>query len=457
MDDGDLARYDRARVCIDFGTALSKASVCLDPTMPIEVGVKPLPIGGIARAEHPLLVPSVLYVDAGRVYFGPAALDQARRGVETNRDPLISFKTVLGATNVEEALQARLRPSMDPTGTFRQRDALVLYIAFLDQLIREAVDLAPNVPNIVANAKRRYTSPVWRPGSGADKTYERIFNEAAAVSHRLGKLLLDPVGISIAQCKDALDRAAAQPGNGLLETGIFEPHAAAATALAFTSAPTRFVLVFDMGAGTVDIAAFEFDESTEPPALSEVKEARQCSALAGDEIDRILIELYMRKRGGEKSREDELKLMRTAVLSARDLKRELFSTGKCSLKTGWMATTIRINELMEDQNFRTYLNALRQTVAASLARVLDRAEKVNADFVDIVIAGGGARLPFMVDLIKSAGTLRPSTVQLRIGALSPANPLYSGVDASLRDIFPQIAMSVGGALVEMMPAAAPAR
>ena len=48
-------------------------------------------------------------------------------------------------------------------------------------------------------------------------------------------------------------------------------------------------------------------------------------------------------------------------------------------------------------------------------------------------------------------------VQLRIGPLSPANPLYTGVDASLRDIFPQISMSVGGALVEMMPAAAPAR
>ncbi len=35
---------------------------------------------------------------------------------------------------------------------------------------------------------------------------------------------------------------------------------------------------------TNDMAAFDFDESVEPPSLSEVKEARQCSALAGDEI-----------------------------------------------------------------------------------------------------------------------------------------------------------------------------
>ena len=116
-----------------------------------------------------------------------------------------------------------------------------------------------------------------------------------------------------------------------------------------------------------------------------------------------------------------------------------------------MATTITAKELMDDQNFRTYLTALRETVAASLHKVLARAEAANAEVVDVVIAGGGARLPFMVDIVKSAGAMRRSPVALRIGPLSPVNTLYSSVDGSLRDVFPQIAMSVGGALVEMMP------
>ena len=207
-----------------------------------------------------------------------------------------------------------------------------------------------------------------------------------------------------------------------------------------------------MGAGTVDMAAFEFDDRTEPPALSEIKEARQCSALAGDEIDRILVELYLRKRGGEKNREDELKLQRTAILSARDLKRELFTTGKCSLKTGWMATTITAKELMEDQNFRTYLTALRETVAASLHKVLARAETSGARR-----GGRGHRRRRRAPALhgRSGEERRPACagprVGLRIGPLSPANTLYSSVDGSLRDVFPQIAMSVGGALVEMMP------
>jgi molecular chaperone HscA len=451
MDEGEGERYHRARICIDFGTALSKASVCLDPTLPLEVGVKPLPIGAIARAEHPLLTPSVLYVDDGRMFFGQNALERARRSVEGSRDPLLSFKTVLGAGNVGAALASKLKPSMDPTGTFLQRDALVLYLAYLDQLIRETIDLAPNIPNVVIGAPRRYTSPVWKPGSGVDRTFEGIFNEGAAVSERIGQAFFEYDGIPIEVCKEALQGAAARPGQGLLETGIFEPHAAAATALAFSNEPTRFVLVFDMGAGTVDFAAFEFDETTNPPALSEIKEARQCSALAGDEIDRILIELFVRKRGGEKSRDEELRNLRTAKLTARDMKKELFATGKTALKGGWFGTVVRLNELMEDPNFRTYVTALRNTMAVSLSTVVARAETVGAPFVDVVLAGGGSHLPFMTDLVRSAADQRPSAVKIRVGPLSPVNPLYSGIDPSLRDVFPQIAMSVGGALVEMMP------
>jgi molecular chaperone HscA len=451
MDEGGGETYERARICIDFGTALSKASVCLDPTLPLEVGVKPLPIGAIARAEHPLLTPSVLFVDGGQMFFGQNALERARRSIEGNVDPLLSFKTVLGASNVGAALASKLKPSMDPTGTFLQRDALVLYLAYLDQLIRETIDLAPNIPNQVIRAPRRYTSPVWKPGSGVDRTFEGVFNEAASVSERIGQQFFAYDGIPIEVCKEALRYGASRPGNGLLETGIFEPHAAAATALAFSNEPARFVLVFDMGAGTVDFAAFEFDETTEPPALTEIKEARQCSALAGDEIDRILIELFVRKRGGEKSRDEELRNLRSAKLSARDMKKELFATGKTALKSGWLGTTVRINELMEDQSFKTYVTALRNTMAASLNVVIARAEAVGAPFVDVVLAGGGSHLPFMPDMVRSAASLRPSPVQLRVGPLSPANPLYTGIDPALRDVFPQIAMSVGGALVEMMP------
>lgn len=448
-DDGEF-NLSKARICIDFGTALSKASVCLDPTLPLELGVRPLPLGAVSGAEHPLLTPSILLVDGGRVYFGPAAFEHARTG--TGGDPLLSFKTVLGARDVNDALAAKLHPVIDPTGTFRQRDALALYLAYLDQLIREAVKLPLNLPSGVVNARRRYTSPVWKAGGSSDLVYEAIFNEAAAISAKLGRLFLTPDGISIAQCKDALDKAAAAPGDGRLETGVFEPHAAAAASFAFSAEPARFVMVIDIGAGTTDIAAFDFDERSEPPSLTEVKEARQCSALAGDEIDRILLELFWRKRNGvEKTREEELRVLRVARLTARELKQELFNQGRCSLKLGWFATTVRIEELNDDPKFREYQAALGQIIAASLAAVAARAEAVGAPLIDVVLAGGGSNLPFLPDLVRKAGAGRK--VGLRVAPLSPISSLYDGIDPSLGGAFPQIAMSVGGALVEMMPSA----
>ncbi|MDX2234844.1 MAG: Hsp70 family protein [Hyphomonadaceae bacterium] len=448
---GESGRASAARMCIDFGTALSKVSICLDPDLPLPMGVRPLAIGAVAGADHPLLTPSVIFVDGGRLYFGPVAFEHARNGIDADRDPLLSFKTVLGAKDVSAALAARIERSIDPTGTLRQRDALVLYLAYLEQLIAEAVRRSDNLPPAVITAPRRYTSPVWRAGGGVDRALEVIFAEAAAVSVKLGQLLLSPDGISIAQCTDALDKAAANPGNALLETGVFEPHAAAATALAFSKAPTRFVVVFDMGAGTTDLAAFDFNETTEPPSLTEITEARQCSALAGDEVDRILIEALLKKRGARESSVEEARFLRASRLAARDLKREIFTTGRCSLKEGWRTTSLHISELLTDPNFRGFQHALGLAIGESLGVVAARAAAARADVIDVVLAGGGSQLPFLVDLVHGTAQARSGGIPLRVEPLSPTSPLYDGIDTYFNDVFPQLAMSIGGALVEMLP------
>jgi molecular chaperone DnaK (HSP70) len=283
--------------------------------------------------------------------------------------------------------------------------------------------------------------------------FERIFNEATAVSQRLGRLFLLPDGISIAQCKDALDKAAAAPADARMETGVFEPHAAAAASLAFTTSPTRFVLVFDMGAGTTDIAAFDFDESVNPPSLTEIEEARQCSALAGDLIDRILLDLILRKRGGGASEEDK-RFVRAGQLYARQLKRELFAEGKISIKEGWRTTVVRLSDLYEDPKFREFQANLAKTFAASLLAVAGRARATGSNTIDVVLAGGGSHLPFLPEMVRSVAASAAPGLDLRVGPLSPASEFYTGIDTYFAGVLPQIAMSIGGALVEMidMPA-----
>jgi hypothetical protein len=448
IDDGAPSA---TRMCIDFGTALSKVSVCIDPYLPLPVGVRPLAIGSVAGADHPLLTPSVMFVDGGRLFFGPQAMGLAREGVEEERDALLSFKVVLGAEDIDRALLQRLPHTIDPTGTLRERDALVLYLAYLDQLILEALHRSETMPPGVAQAPRRFTSPVWRQGSAVEHAMSIVFNEAAAVSARLGRLFLAKEGISIAQCKDALEKAVTSPMDARLETGVFEPHAAAAAALAYSVTPVRFVLVFDMGAGTTDLAAFDFDESSEPPSLTEIREARWCSALAGDEVDRVLINCMLARRGARENSTEEARFLRAAKLHARDLKRELFETGRCTLREGWRSTTLRREELFEDPGFRGFSRALGDAITTSLAVVAQRARQAGASTIDVVLAGGGSALPFLPDLVRQSAPPNLGPVSLRIEPLSPTSSLYAGIDEYFSDVFPQIAMSIGGALVEMLP------
>ncbi|MET0183691.1 MAG: Hsp70 family protein [Caulobacterales bacterium] len=449
-DGGDSPFIDGPRICVDFGTALSKASICLDPDMPLEQGVRALPLGKVSGAEHPLLTPSVLLVSNGRLFFGPMAFEHAQQSGETENEALLSFKTVLGAENVAQALAAKIGPTLDPTGTFKQRDALVLYLAYLDQLIRAALIIStPDFPYDPSYARRRYTSPVWRAGASVDHEFEAVFNEAAAVSQRLGRLFLAPEGISIAQCKDALDRAAIAPGDGRLESGVFEPHAAAAASLAFTSTPSNFVFVLDMGAGTTDFAAFEFNEHSDPPMMDEIKEARQCSLLAGDAIDRALAAFHLRKSGTSQSVQEDEHYLRAVRLKARLAKEALFSTGKCTLSHKGKSTQIRLQDLAEDEGFRQLQAEILDVITTSLSPVLQRAHNARARVVDIVLAGGGARLPFLPQLIEEASRNRLGSTSIRISLLGPPNPDYDTIDASLGDVFPQIAMSIGGAIVEI--------
>jgi hypothetical protein len=307
------------------------------------------------------------------------------------------------------------------------------------------------MPPGVAQAPRRFTSPVWRQGSAVENAMRRVFNEAAAVSAKLGRLFLAPEGISIAQCKNALDLAVTSPLDARLETGVFEPHAAAAAALAYSVSPVRFVLVFDMGAGTTDLAAFDFDESTEPPSLTEIREARWCSALAGDEVDRVLLNMLLARRGAAPQSVEEGRFLRAARLNARDMKRELFLTGKCGLREGWRTTSIRREELFEDPGFRGFTRALSDAIQTSLAVVAHRARAAGAQTIDVVLAGGGSQLPFLPDLVRASAPPNLGPVQLRIEPLSPMSSLYAGIDDYFADVFPQIAMSIGGALVEMLP------
>lgn len=445
-----------SRVCLDFGTAFSKASVYLGGDRPPREAVRALAIGAISGADDTLLTPSVMFVDRGRIMFGPPALACARRDIGSDRDPILSFKVILAARDLDPALQLKVKPSVDPTGTLRHRDALVLYLAHLDQLIGAAIRADDDLPDTLTSAPRRYTSPIWRTRGEADRAMARLFDEAAFVSARLGNMLIHPEGASIAQCKDALDKAEQTLGIGQLEAGVFEAHAAAAAYGAFARTPRQFMLVLDMGAGTTDLAGFERVGDMHEPVLAEIVGARQSCGLAGDEIDQILANLIMEKSKLRRPA-DQAILWRALQLSARGLKRDLFRNGKCVFTHAGRSITLRQNELQNAARFKEFNRALASICAASLSPVVARTKEEGAGAVSILLAGGGAHLPFVKAIAASAGAQVGQGLTVDIELFGADWYLPVGFDPNLRVAFPQVAISLGGALAHLTdePASSP--
>src|SRR5262249_42163457 len=151
-------------LCIDFGTAYSKAAAApagawlsFDPRM-----VRPLMLNGPSGPGNPFLLDSAVFVDEDRVLFGRVAVEKANAAGK-NRSALRSFKTILSVGDLDRALNTQASRSVDPRRHFRMRDLIVLYLAYL----LAAIDRAIAADHMLARAdkiSRRYAAPAWRSG-----------------------------------------------------------------------------------------------------------------------------------------------------------------------------------------------------------------------------------------------------------------------------------------------------
>src|SRR5262249_44906700 len=152
-----------------------------------------------------------LLFDGARVYFGWNALMRATApDVET--EVLHSFKTFLAAANLTDALDLRLKRSVDRQCLFTQRDALTLYIAYLIRLTEHAALLDVTLPREAHKCPRRYAYPSWKTGTAANTIMAAIFDMGASIAEMLGDDLFSEIGVSTDRIRAALNAAHISPG-----------------------------------------------------------------------------------------------------------------------------------------------------------------------------------------------------------------------------------------------------
>lgn len=426
-------------LCIDFGTAYSKAAAAptsawmdFKPSL-----VRPL----ILSEEGGFLLDSAIFLEEERVLFGAAAVAREAELSDPKRSALRSFKTILGASDLERALENNAPRSIDPVGIFQMRDLLVLYLAFLSAAIERAVAADPVIAG-VDSFSRRYAAPVWRATGGHTNhnLIARLFDEANVVGASLGKPLLSPAGVSISAVRKALTlvkkKAPAPVEMGL----IFEATAAAAYTSIGLDHPARHLIVLDMGAGTTDIAAV----ARTGEGLRELPAARVTLKEAGDFIDRVIANMALDQCRHLKTRADQALLWRAVFRSTRDIKESLFVDGRALFRFDQRMLKFTMADLQRQADFKAFMASLTASYERGLDAVGQAASEAGAREILSVAVGGGAYAPFVQALIRKS----PRRGKIRV-IPRPATPAWAHAEefgGNLAPVFPQLAIAIGGAL-----------
>ncbi len=446
-------------LCIDFGTAFSKAAAA-----PVGAwsrfhpeDIRPLMLSR-EEGANPFLLDSAVFVDEDRILFGRAAIARADALAHKKRQALRSFKTLLSVSDLDRALNTGAPASIDPHRVFPMRDLVVLYLAYLLAATDRAVRADP-VLSEASGLERRYAAPAWRSGDsgGLHNSVVRLFGEAEAFRAAIGEKILSPQGVSLKAVSDALPGALSHPR--AVQMGlVFEATAAAAyTSIGLEESASHMVVV-DMGAGTTDIAAI----ARSGGRMEELPQARVTLKQAGDFIDRIVANIVLDANGWARSQEQQSLLWRLLMRHMRDIKDSLYSDGKAMLRHEKRTLSISMRDVEKDRDFRDFVKNLQRAYDESMEAVRDSAMERKRRGVQTVAVGGGAEAPFIQALLKR----KPSRSAKLIIEPRPATPDWASAPefrGNLAPVFPQLAIAIGGALApdtmlaarpELSPAAA---
>lgn len=449
-------------LCLDFGTAKSKAFAATDEEE--EPELEPLPLG---KADKDLdgsvyEVSSCIWIgDDHRVFVGSEALERGMNyGDDTAlRGPLHSLKQEISQVDPERGaaeLDRKLPKEVDPTSTLTYADVITIYLAYLTDLATTALERRVRTRYV----RRRFTVPSWR------KEQRSWAADLIGKSMLRAQLLADTFhdrwqqGIPVEQVAQGV-RAAAEHDDKLLwlrateskdatawTQGTLEA-LAAASARVWTDHSSRDVtLVVDVGAGTTDLSLFwvvQQDGQGELRRAWPVADAgiRQ----AGDTLDRLLLEALLRKAGlgvddtaGRRARRG---LRRRGV---RRLKETLFKTGSVTEDlVNDETVTLTQKEFTDLEGVRRFADGIADKIQELLDGVHESWASAGARGITLVLTGGGCDLPMVKTLSDRRWRLGGHTVTCRLASRVPGT-VEDRFDEAFIDAYPRLAVAIGGAM-----------
>ena len=498
-------RENDIRLCLDFGTAMSKAWA----GRRADNDTIPLLLGQSVGVDDTLAVPSTIFISrSGNIYFGTAAETQHRQEVDPKRVRFDNLKWMLSEAEVGQELDDVPLPNgVDPTESgLTKGDLLVLYLAWLTDHALKSLEKALIGPEstdekeagILSDelryVRRRYAIPCFenaedetddgaKRGRWARTVMERALLRAQVVADSLtnmwNDLRVEPVHLLLTECRKTVDTS--QLIKLLTRNApVREPVAAGASRFNEEIEETtitrhagrvirRALLVVDAGAGTTDFALFQVADNHE---LGTIRYAlispsvRMCR-VAGNAVDEILQQIVLIECGidpstGAPRSEEDFRHIKISLSSRiRDIKKDLFNTGQANIQLRPNVTGVLTRDRVLENERYIELDKEIRDVRGRVVRAAFGDETVFSAIrerffghpypIHVLLTGGSSEVPFVRSLAE--GRMEFNGVAFEF---HPIERRPSWIDTLPREDaellyneYPQCAVAIGGAAAEL--------
>jgi hypothetical protein len=436
------------RLCIDFGTAMSKVTLVHDGAgkdggdeiQVLELG----DVAGQDPADGPfeLLISSVYISNDGLVYFGKSALEVSEQEAGSgDRQRIDNMKRFLSEDGIDQVIKAEF----NPTGIeIEYRDVVLFYLTYLTWVINQCTDNLGYDRSIC----RRFAMPVFDGAKARQYSgmLSRMLGDAQVAAEHFGELIDSGIELEelIITCDAIRDMDLEYPFVG---SPVTEPLGVASSLVSEDGAANNLSMVIDIGAGTTDISLFRIrvDPDGAVYVANQIPRAARGLTMAGNYIDRVLVQKVLSKAEVGLESPDYRRIRNDIERKVRVYKEELFEGSQIDIPLpNGDVVQIGRDDFLQSPSIHKFQEELRGKMAEILEevdefflRTAPRQELV------LVLTGGGASLPFVQSLVGETievGNLSVKTVK------SHDFPEWMVEDhADLENIFPRIAVSLGGA------------
>lgn len=323
---------DDVRICLDFGTAMSKATLVMDDDRETEdIRVLPLGIPGNQEEVSETMLISSVYIDnGGIVRFGKAAIDYSMpEGADGSRGRLDNIKRRLSEEGWDEQVDGRFNPTELRVS---YGDMVLAYLAFLTWTINSCV-VDMGYPS---NLSRRFAVPCFSGEKGREVYHKlrELVGEAQILADTFGQELRD--GIDLGKLISAIEQLRRSSREyPFVLNDVVEPLGVANSMISWTRPVNSLVLVIDIGAGTSDLGLYRLkvDPESKESIGIEVEGSSRVLTEAGNYLDRLLIALIVKKSGITSEDSRWINVQSALELRIREFQRISFSGrfGFCSV------------------------------------------------------------------------------------------------------------------------------